>query len=139
MSLAVQIVGLVVGVHALWWLVGVLFDLLFPAKVRGRSFLYAKLKRVGIGAGHVSHEVVNAAIEVAKQDATDPLTGEFSDEFFCGALEAYARAIHDKLKNLPLDASASYAWKAIEKQRNLSAGIGGGRPSDRSVLRSKTR
>jgi hypothetical protein len=108
--------GIAAGLYILWKIFTICLSLFTPVKIKGRSYLYAQLNRIGVQTLDVSSEIVNAAVELAELSAKDGVSGKMNYEVFCHALDGYAAAIRDKLQNAPFSPDAKRSWEAIQER-----------------------
>jgi hypothetical protein len=103
------------GLYILWRIFIIWLNVSTPVKIKGRSYLYAQLKRIGVETEAVSTEIVDAAVQLAELGAKHQVSGKINYKVFCPALDEYAKVIRDKLRNVPLSPDAERSWKAIQK------------------------
>jgi hypothetical protein len=108
--------GVAAGLYVLWKIFTICLSLFTPVKIKGQSYLYAQLNRIGVQTLDVSSEIVNAAVEFAELSAKDRASGKMNYEVFCHALDGYAAVIRDKLQNAPLSPDAKRSWEAIQER-----------------------
>jgi hypothetical protein len=108
--------GIAAGLYVLWKIFTICLSLFTPVKIKGQSYLYAQLNRIGVQTLDVSSEIVNAAVELAELSAKDRISGKMNYEVFCHALDGYAAVIRDKLQNAPFSPEAKRSWEAIQER-----------------------
>jgi hypothetical protein len=122
--------GVAAGLYVLWKIFTICLSLFTPVKIKGQSYLYAQLNRIGVQTQDVSSEIVNAAVELAELSAEDRASGKMNYEVFCHALDGYAAVIRDKLQNAPLSPDAKRSWEAIQ-ERSMQDPHGSAPPESR--------
>jgi hypothetical protein len=110
--------GCAAGLYVLWKIFTICLSLFTPVEVKGRSYLYAQLDRIGAQTLALSPEIITAAVQLAELDATDPASKKINYKVFCEALDEYAAAIKNKLQNEPISSDAGRSWEAIQKMLN---------------------
>jgi hypothetical protein len=108
--------GFAAGLYILWKIFTICLSLFTPVKIKGRSYLYAQLNRIGVQTQDVSVEIVDAAVELAELSAKDRASEKMNYEVFCHALDGYAAIIRDKLQNVAVSSDAERSWEAIQKR-----------------------